>query len=734
MKKILYVIFLMLFCIRAFGLENDTTFGGNSAINGIYKPYIMPVIPVILDPNFGSANLKILAYTQDPYGVIAYRAESNNTDLINVDMNGSTLQLHSVKDAKGIATVTVYAADTHLFFANDQNATQNITKIVDNNLTIYFADEPFSLSPNETEWVVSSYNKNISDIFKVALPIDKKFIKKSDNSLNGKRFNMKLAIYSNRKQFIMEIDNFYIKFKDNNILMNLKAGVSAIRLYQSGINTLNNLLSDSVRYKVMVSKDTDFANFSISLDQLKETVDEHYRSKIGLIEDKLNGYFKQNKNYLVYMQLFSDDDLTFYTNLPFLKSGNTLFFAKNIRVVNEQIQNNQTFEPTVAVQSFKVFVGSNSSNESNESNETNFAFPILNDVNMEKNSSATVNLPQELASTKISYSVKSFDTSKVNLSIKGGKLYIKTLPNSEGSVGVCVDMLANGVNKRDYFTVHIGENLPELSSNSPVILPMAPLVLKRGFKRKIVKIYLANSDENETILSAESNDTSLVKADTNGTNLILTSDSNGSGIATINLGASNGSNIGYGKLFVIIKSGNLTTYIHRGWNLLSLPTKGKLDGLDLYNVFGDLNISAIVKYNGGFWSYWDSDNEVKPQYHMPKFATLSSKEGFWIKANSSCEIRYLLDPNNNDPQDILRFQYYKNGWFLIGVNEDMTPSSLASLIYQNSGKNVQLMYVYRNGEWQLFTPDTELNSRIKSNISRIDGNILSEEGIWVLLK
>ena len=288
------------------------------------------------------------------------------------------------------------------------------------------------------------------------------------------------------------------------------------------------------------------------------------------------------------------------------------------------------------------------------------------------------------------------------------------------------------------FLAHVVDN--NTSSNTTTqnsdinitqILPVSPLILKKNFGEKIIPLAIYSESNNSITLSAESNDTSLLQVRIDGNNLVLNSVQDRTGMADVNITVGNNSTI---LRVYIMDIPNTTINIPAGWSLLSFPTKGKLDAMDLYDTFGNLDIKGIVKYNGGFWSYWDSDNEVKPQYHMPKFATLSSKEGFWIKANSSCEIRYPLDPNYNDPQDILRFQYYKNGWFLIGVNEDISPSSLASLIEQKSGKSVYLIYVYRNGEWKIYTPDSELDSRIRSDIPRIDGNILSKEGIWVLLR
>jgi hypothetical protein len=122
----------------------------------------------------------------------------------------------------------------------------------------------------------------------------------------------------------------------------------------------------------------------------------------------------------------------------------------------------------------------------------------------------------------------------------------------------------------------------------------------------------------------------------------------------------------------------------------------------LQDIFSNPNIKFVLKYTG-FWSYWDKDTGIKARYKMDKFSSISSKEGFFIKSNASTSI--TLPSTTQTLEEKNEFMnFYKNGWFLVGVNSSKTISQIKSLaLLQN--KKIEYILIFRNNQWYIYADD-----------------------------
>jgi hypothetical protein len=168
---------------------------------------------------------------------------------------------------------------------------------------------------------------------------------------------------------------------------------------------------------------------------------------------------------------------------------------------------------------------------------------------------------------------------------------------------------------------------------------------------------------------------------------------------------------------------NLTVSIKAGWNLLSFPVKAYLDK-DRLQQFMDSNpsIEFIAKFDIAGWSYFGVD-ENKYSY-LSRFSSLSSNEGFYIKASKDATITYPFYSNLEGSDDVATL--FK-GWNLIGFNKDLSINDVNN-IYSNI---VDIVWIFEDGVWKVYTNDTTLsNPNNIPIIDKIDKNL----GVWIKTK
>lgn len=164
-----------------------------------------------------------------------------------------------------------------------------------------------------------------------------------------------------------------------------------------------------------------------------------------------------------------------------------------------------------------------------------------------------------------------------------------------------------------------------------------------------------------------------------------------------------------------------------GWNLLSIPAKAIYDKSDLYMMFEDLNVSHLVKYNGIVgWSYFWVDHSIA-NAEVNRFSELNSKEGFWLKANSSGTID--IPTTGQELSYSNELANISTGWNLIGFPYTKTVLDIVNTI-ESSGVTVESLWLYRGGSWVVHFPySTEYISTITDS-----EEISASEGIWINLQ
>jgi len=166
--------------------------------------------------------------------------------------------------------------------------------------------------------------------------------------------------------------------------------------------------------------------------------------------------------------------------------------------------------------------------------------------------------------------------------------------------------------------------------------------------------------------------------------------------------------------------------IKKGWNLLSLPTKGVLDPVDLMLSFGFCknNIEFLSKYANGGWSYYFV-NDFNPTVN--RFNSIDSTEGFWLKATKSFDLTIPLKIVNETNYKLKELDI---GWNLIGTNKDISPSDLANA-YKEMGYNIESIWIFKDSKWSVFVVDTTKDAQISKDFSRITSKISRYDGIWI---
>ncbi|WOE69577.1 PKD domain-containing protein [Hydrogenimonas thermophila] len=185
------------------------------------------------------------------------------------------------------------------------------------------------------------------------------------------------------------------------------------------------------------------------------------------------------------------------------------------------------------------------------------------------------------------------------------------------------------------------------------------------------------------------------------------------------------------SLNIVVTEGNLSVALNEGWNFISLPVKASLHSQDLNTTFGKPSIKYIFKYLGNRWALWDNTNEISNSVKIDRFEDLNSKEGFVVKTTTSTTILFSLDELQNDPDDFATL--YTSGWYLVGVNEDKTPEQIDTLI-NSQNKVLKILYLYKNNQWFVYTPNSEIDNLIGDSLPRVENNISRYESFWIYVE
>ncbi len=112
------------------------------------------------------------------------------------------------------------------------------------------------------------------------------------------------------------------------------------------------------------------------------------------------------------------------------------------------------------------------------------------------------------------------------------------------------------------------------------------------------------------------------------------------------------------------------------------------------------------------------------------------------------KMKYLYKYSNNEDEEgssVLRlFAGYKkipedkvvpivtfSGWKLLGTEEEMYMSNLEQAFGAN---NVSTIWVWRNGGWQIYSPDSTILSIIKNYGLKVLYSVFPNEGLWIKFK
>ncbi|MDQ1339929.1 MAG: hypothetical protein QG567_1085 [Campylobacterota bacterium] len=169
-----------------------------------------------------------------------------------------------------------------------------------------------------------------------------------------------------------------------------------------------------------------------------------------------------------------------------------------------------------------------------------------------------------------------------------------------------------------------------------------------------------------------------------------------------------------------------TAEVVSGWNLMSLPTRAYMNLNDLIETFG-VNagkIDYLAKYDSIGWSYFLVDVHSET---VDRFTSLSSNEGFWLKASSGFELKYTMPEDISSADEVLPLSA---GWNLAGFNSDKTPQEIKNLY---AGYGIESIWIYKNGKWSVYIPDIAKNALVSTTIPRIT-TISKFDGVWINVK
>ncbi len=163
-----------------------------------------------------------------------------------------------------------------------------------------------------------------------------------------------------------------------------------------------------------------------------------------------------------------------------------------------------------------------------------------------------------------------------------------------------------------------------------------------------------------------------------------------------------------------------------GWNLVSLPAKAHLGSFDLELYFGALSgsVDFLAKYGVAGWSYYLVDT-VDPT--VSRFTTLSSGEGFWLRATSAGEVVFSFTEDTAYADEVWPLH---SGWNLVGVNRNMTAAELKALY---DAYAVETMWIY-NGAWKVFTGyDLDVIDESGAVVPKFT-DVSRTDGVWIKVK
>jgi len=186
-----------------------------------------------------------------------------------------------------------------------------------------------------------------------------------------------------------------------------------------------------------------------------------------------------------------------------------------------------------------------------------------------------------------------------------------------------------------------------------------------------------------------------------------------------------------------------TRGISKGWNLMSLGSKAYLLTDELNNSFNKQTITALLKYSNNQWSVYTNDSTKYKT--VDKFTTLSSKEGFWLRAteNSSFDVITLKQQEQTQTQQTTTTQtQLENGWNLIGVDTNLTTQQLVENSINSKQENIKdkvsIIWYYDNQDtsWKLYSENETIKQQATdNNITQLSPTQnLNGLGVWCLVR
>jgi uncharacterized delta-60 repeat protein len=655
-------------------------------------PTISPIMPQLLDEDFGEKTININVYDLEDDNV-SLSVDINDTSLATVSLSGKTLSINSKANAYGVGLISIHAYDGNL---SSDYAFKIDVRSVDDEVV-------FPAIPTQNVAEDNSLQVTLN-----AIDVDGDAITYSAKSLDT---SLATVSIENGKLIVHPLANANGELNiEVNATSNGKTQTQQVHL---NINPVDD--APTIDAISNIEKDEDFADFNISLSAFDIENDSFHFEATTQDSDKVDLSVSGNTLHVkakpneygtvdIDVKVVEDDNSSLYDTTSFVLSINPVDDAP-------------TIEP---IEKITKDVGFNDFNVTLHVNDVDGDEIELNVENkFEDMLSASLISPEHLSLTRTLHSTLTqgeYDGVDLILHVSSSD----TL--KEGVVPIKLIASAQGKTTTSYVQIELKDFI---SLNITPTKGEAPL-----------HVELNATVGSEFNLSLDSNAITWYLGDEANTTLIgndksFTYTKVGNYSGKVKFVKNNGKV--YEKIFNIsVVDPDLSINLSSGWNFISFPTKGKLDSNGLKNIFSSPSINNIVKYNGS-WQYWENNDIVKPEYNMPKFSTLSSKEGFFVNASDSLTLEFPFDYNNNDVDEIMNVKYYPNGWFMMGVNEDKTPDEIATLI-SNQGKNAYLFYVYRNDKWYFYTTDREYDLSIKASVLRIEDTIKAKEAFWVLVQ
>ena len=376
----------------------------------------------------------------------------------------------------------------------------------------------------------------------------------------------------------------------------------------------------------------------------------------------------------------------------------------------------------------------------------------INDINITEDSDnfiIPINVSDE-DTDDITLSLSLSDSTKAEIYIdyNNSTIVVNPYENQYGTITIELNATANGQSTIGVFIIHI-----EPTNDAPNILTtLANISEDPDFGSIIVDLNITDIDGDQLKITLDYN-TSLVDINSSSINewldqatysspieLNITSKDNIFGNTNVVLTLTDGDKNVSTTFNIDISNIDIIT-LQTGWNFISFPSTNVIcdnsiqsatsfltnicnQEYSLNSIFNNTSIKMLFKFIGNNWAYWDNENNNK-QYQIDKFTSLTAKEGFVLRTTKDINISVPKAISNNLNEFV---NINRDGWYLVGVNEDKTADNIASLIHSqaNQSRSLQYMWVYRDGTWYI-------HDRTQS-ISDSFNSVKKDESFWIYVE